>query len=112
MDEPWTTLSLFALAVWNAMGFVAVIVLWVTHLADRSYRMRRNMPRGFVSLTLATIGTIAFVGAAWSSFLTVRRLLGLEVIEWSPVITVPLLILALSAPIVAAAVVVYQRYRY
>lgn len=112
MDELWVTVSIYALAVWTVTGFAATVILWATHLADRSYRRRHRMPAGFVSLTLASIGTVAFTGAAWAAFLTIRRLLGLDAIEWSAVVTVPLLLAALSTPIVAAAVVLYQRYRY
>jgi hypothetical protein len=112
MAEPWITLSTYALAMWIVMGFVAVVVLWLAYLRDRAYRKRHHMPSGFVSLTLASIGTVTFAAAAWAAFLTIRRLNGLDAIEWSPQVTIPLLLLALSTPIAAAGVVLYQRYRY
>jgi hypothetical protein len=112
MAEPWTTVSTYLLIVWMGMGLGAVVVLWAAYVRDRSYRRRHNMPSGFVSLTLATGGTITFAAAAWADFLTVRRLLDFEPLDWAPIVTVPLLLLALSMPIGAAAVLLYQRFRY
>jgi hypothetical protein len=110
--EPWATVAVGALVIWIGMGGVSVAVLWRLYFADRSYRRRHNMPAGFVSLTLAGMGTVAFVAATWAAYLTIRRLLNFEPIEWSAIVTVPLLLLALSTPIGAAAVLLYQRFRY
>ena len=112
MAEPWGTISLYVLVVWIGMGAGSVLLLWRLYFVDRSYRIRHNMPSGFVSLTLATGGSVTFIAAGWAAFLTVRRLLSLDSIDWAPIVTVPLLLLALSMPIGAAAVMLYQRYRY
>jgi MFS family permease len=112
MVEPWATLAVYALLAWAGMGALAVTVLWYSYVRDRSYRRRRGMPSGFVSLTLALMGSVAFAASAWAAVLTVRRLLNLEPLDWSAVVTVPLLLLALSTPIGAAAVMLYQRIRY
>jgi heme/copper-type cytochrome/quinol oxidase subunit 1 len=112
MAEPWAATAVGALIVWIGMGFGAVVVLWRLYFADRSYRRRHSMPAGFVSLTLAGMGTVTFAAATWAAWLTIRRLLDLEPIAWSPLLTVPLLLLALSTPIGAAAVLLYQRFRY
>jgi hypothetical protein len=112
MAEPWATVAVYALIVWVIMGFASVLVLWRLSLSDRAYRRRHGMPYGFVSLMIAAIGTITFVASAWAALLTARRLLDLPAFDWSPIVTVPLLLLALSMPIGAAGVLLYQRFRY
>lgn len=112
MDEPWTGISIVLLSAWIAMGGFSAGFLWWFWWRDRRYRKRWNMPRNFVALTFALAGSIAFTAAAWAAFLTVRTLLGLDRIEWAPVVTVPTLLIALSMPIGFAAVLLYQRLRY
>jgi hypothetical protein len=112
MAEPWATISIYALIFWVAFGATAVGVLWYAYSQDRKYRRRRNMPSGFVGLLLAIIGTVTYPAAAWAALLTIRRLAGLEQLDWSPIVTVPLLMLALSVPIGAAGVLIYQRLWY
>jgi heme/copper-type cytochrome/quinol oxidase subunit 1 len=112
MAEPWATISTYALILWIAMGAFAVVVLWRHYLADRSYRQRRGMPSGFVSATLAILGTMSYPAAAWGAFLQIRRLSDQPSLEWSPIVTTPLFIVGLSVAIVAAGVLLYQRFRY
>lgn len=110
MAEPWATAAVAALVVWIAMGALSVLVLWRMYLIERAYRQQRHLMPGFIALTLALGSTVTFAAAAWAAFLTIRRLLGLEVIDWSALVTVPTLLLALSMPIGAAAVMIWQRY--
>lgn len=107
----WAVIPASLLIMWIGMGGFSVMVLWRLYIVDRRYRRRYNMPAGFMTLTLALGATVTFAAAAWAAFLTVRRLLDMPVLEWTPWVTVPLLLLALSVPIGFAAVVLYQRYR-
>jgi len=105
-------LAVGALAIWVALSAFSVGLLWFLYFRDRSYRNRHHMPHGFVALTFAVAGTITFAASTWASFLTIRTILGLERLEWTPAVTVPLLLFALSMPIGFAVVLLYQRLRY
>jgi hypothetical protein len=112
MAEPWRSLSIYALEVWIVLGLVGVFVLWYAWEQDRKYRRRYKMPAGFQGLLLAAIGTAVYPAAAWSAFLAIRHLHGLPRLEWQSIVSAPLLLIALSVPIGAAAVLIYQRLWY